>query len=60
MSSATISGLITLVLLLAFVGGWIWAWSSKRKAQFDAAARLPLEDDQPPRNDDNASEEKTP
>jgi cytochrome c oxidase cbb3-type subunit IV len=60
MNSATISGLITLVLLLAFVGGWIWAWSSKRKPQFDAAARLPLEDDQPPRDVDNASEEKTP
>jgi cytochrome c oxidase cbb3-type subunit 4 len=60
MSSATISGLITLVLLLAFVGGWIWAWSSKRKSQFDAAARLPLEDDQAPCDVDNASEEKTP
>lgn len=59
MSSATISGLITLVLLLAFIGGWIWAWSAKRKPQFDAAAKLPLEDE-PQSRVDNASEEKTP
>ncbi|NLW96302.1 cbb3-type cytochrome oxidase subunit 3 [Luteimonas wenzhouensis] len=41
-----ISGIVTAVLLLAFVGGWIWAWSPKHKHDFDQAARLPLEDDQ--------------
>lgn len=38
-------GIITAVLLVAFIGGWAWAWSAKRKNDFDAAARLPLDDD---------------
>jgi len=60
MSSPTLSGLVTLVLLVAFIGGWIWAWSSKRKPQFDAAARLPLDDDQAPGSADVNANEKTP
>ena len=39
-----VSGIITLVLLALFLGGWIWAWSPRRKAEFDAAARQPLEE----------------
>jgi cytochrome c oxidase cbb3-type subunit 4 len=39
-----LSGIVTAFLLVAFVGGVIWAWSSKRKAAFDDAARLPLDD----------------
>lgn len=38
-------GVLTLVLMGAFLGIWIWAWSSKRKTTFDALSRLPLEDD---------------
>lgn len=37
----------TLSLLVLFVGIWVWAWSGKRKRSFDAAARLPLDDDAP-------------
>lgn len=40
-----IGGLVTLFLLLLFVGGWIYIWRPVHKAEFDAAARLPLEDD---------------
>lgn len=40
-----LSGLITLGLLLLFVGGCIWLWRPARKADLDAAARLPLADD---------------
>jgi cytochrome c oxidase cbb3-type subunit 4 len=43
--SGQLTGAITLILLLAFVGGWVWAWSSKRRATFSAAAQLPLEED---------------
>jgi cytochrome c oxidase cbb3-type subunit 4 len=43
----TVRGLLTLVLMIAFVGVVIWAWSSKRKKDFEEAARLPLEDDGP-------------
>ena len=35
----------TVVLFVIFVAIIMWAWSSKRKKQFDEAARLPLEDD---------------
>ena len=35
----------TVLLLVLFIGIWVWAWSNKRKGVFDAAARLPLEDD---------------
>ena len=35
----------TVVLFVAFIGIVIWAWSSKRKRDFDEAARLALEDD---------------
>ncbi|WP_411833226.1 cbb3-type cytochrome oxidase subunit 3 [Pseudoxanthomonas mexicana] len=40
-----VSGIVTAVLLLLFVAGWIWAWSPKRKHEFDDAARLPLAGD---------------
>ena len=38
-------GLFTLLMLVLFIGIVIWAWSGKRKADFDAASRLPLEPD---------------
>jgi cytochrome c oxidase cbb3-type subunit 4 len=41
-----ISGVITAVLMLLFIGGWIWAWSPRRKSDFDAAAKLPLAEDE--------------
>lgn len=40
-----LSGIITGALLLLFIGGCIWAFSPRRKHDFDAASRLPLEDD---------------
>jgi cytochrome c oxidase cbb3-type subunit 4 len=40
-----VRGMITLSLLLLFVGLFIWAWSSRRKDLFDRMAQLPLEDD---------------
>jgi cytochrome c oxidase cbb3-type subunit 4 len=43
-----ISGIVTAVLLAVFVGAWVWAWRPQRKSAFDAAARLPLEDDSDP------------
>ena len=43
--SGTLSGVFTAVLILLFVGLVAWAWSSKRRASFDATAHLPLEED---------------
>ncbi|MEJ1961658.1 MAG: cbb3-type cytochrome c oxidase subunit 3 [Gammaproteobacteria bacterium] len=45
MSSGTLSGIVTAILIVLFVGMWVWAFSARRRAQFDAAARLPLEED---------------
>ena len=35
----------TVVVAVLFVGVVAWAWSSARRAEFTAAARLPLEAD---------------
>lgn len=40
-----LAGIATVLLLLLFLAGVAWAYSRKRKPEFDAAARLPLEDD---------------
>lgn len=39
-----LSGIITSILLVLFIAGWIWAWRPSHKAEFDEAARLPFED----------------
>ncbi len=41
-----LSGIVTTVLLVLFIVGWAWAWRPQRKADFDAAAQLPLTDDE--------------
>jgi len=38
----TVYGLITLVLLILFIGIVFWAYSGRRKADFDEAAQLAL------------------
>jgi cytochrome c oxidase cbb3-type subunit IV len=38
------SSLVTVVWFLAFIGVWVWAWSSRRAGDFAAAARMPLEE----------------
>jgi cytochrome c oxidase cbb3-type subunit IV len=42
----TFRGLVTGALLLSFIGLVVWAWSRARRADFESAARLPLEEDQ--------------
>ena len=37
-------GLVTLVLMLVFIGIWAWAWLPFHKREFDALAKLPMED----------------
>lgn len=41
----TLRGLSTLFLLVAFLGLVFWAYSGKRKKEFDEAANLPFADD---------------
>lgn len=40
-----VRGLLTLVMIIAFAGVVFWAWSSRRRKDFEAAARMPLEDE---------------
>jgi cytochrome c oxidase cbb3-type subunit 4 len=48
MDAGTWRGLFTLLMLLAFIGVCIWAWSRRRTPDFNEAASLPLGDDSAP------------
>ena len=37
-------GVFTLIVMLAFIGIWVWAWLPYHKREFDALASLPAED----------------
>jgi cytochrome c oxidase cbb3-type subunit IV len=50
MDIGTVRGLITVALLIAFIALVFWAYSKRRKADFDELARMPLEDDSPARD----------
>ncbi len=39
-------GAALVLLMIAFLAMWAWAWSDKRKADFDEMSQLPLEEDQ--------------
>lgn len=56
MSFTLIQALWSIVVLVTFLGIVFWAYSSKRKSDFDEAARLPF-DDQPPGDDNKSSSE---
>nr|WP_300306795.1 cbb3-type cytochrome c oxidase subunit 3 [Halomonas sp.] len=45
MDIGTFRGVITAILLIAFVGLVIWAYSGRRRQSFDEAARLPFDDE---------------
>jgi len=40
-----VAGITTLMSMLAFVGVIAWSFSRRRRADFESAARLPLEED---------------
>jgi cytochrome c oxidase cbb3-type subunit IV len=42
MDAGTVRGLVTLALMLAFIGLVAWAWSRRRKAHFDEMAQMPF------------------
>lgn len=39
-----VSGIVTALLLVTFLVGWVWVWSPRRKHEFEEAAQLPLND----------------
>ncbi|MEE8320905.1 MAG: CcoQ/FixQ family Cbb3-type cytochrome c oxidase assembly chaperone [Gammaproteobacteria bacterium] len=44
---STLLSIWTVVVFVFFIAVVIWAWSGKRKQAFDAASRIPLDDDTP-------------
>lgn len=59
MEIGTLRGLGTALVLIAFVGLLIWAFSGKRKKNFDEAANLPFADEsEKPKSDDDAPRSK--
>lgn len=48
MDAGILRGLFTLVMLVLFVGICAWAYSGRRRSDFEAAARLPLGPDDAP------------
>jgi len=56
MDYSLIQSIWTIVVMVTFVGIVIWAWSGKRKQQFDEAARLPFSEDELPSRDNTSKE----
>ena len=46
----------TIVVMVVFIGIVIWAWSGKRKQQFDDAANIPFNEDRQPNTDSTTKE----
>lgn len=49
MDLGLVRGLITAVLMALFIALVVWAFSRKRKPDFDEASNLPLADERTPR-----------
>ena len=45
MDSGTISGIVTVVFVLVFIGIVWWAYSKDNKQRFEDAGKLPFEED---------------
>ena len=37
-------GVWIVLMMLVFIGDWVWAWSRHHADDFDALARLPMQD----------------
>ncbi|MGS0674210.1 cbb3-type cytochrome oxidase subunit 3 [Shewanella sp. 0m-4] len=46
MDYGTLRGIITIVVMVTFIGIFAWAYSASRKKQFDDAANLVFSDDE--------------
>jgi cytochrome c oxidase cbb3-type subunit IV len=49
-------GVLTVLIMLSFIGIWLWAWLPHHKSDFDRLARLPMGDDATPARDDDGEE----
>ncbi len=51
-----LAGVITTILLLVFIGIWIWAWRPWHKKSFDKMAQIPMQDNDAPEQDSEGEE----
>ena len=51
--SVLVQSIWTVVAFAIFIGIVIWAWGSGRKADFDKAARMAMDDDKPINDEKN-------
>lgn len=38
-------GVATAIVMLTFIAIWVWAWLPQHKRDFDALAKLPMQDE---------------
>ena len=55
--STLVHSIWTVVVFFIFIGIIFWAYSSRRKKDFDEASRLALDDDDKPQTTSNKTEE---
>lgn len=41
-----ISGIYTAIMLVIFIGIFLWAWSKRNKKTFEELSKMPLQNDQ--------------
>ncbi|MFG6176578.1 cbb3-type cytochrome oxidase subunit 3 [Halomonas sp. THAF12] len=58
MDIGTLRGIITAILLVSFVGLTWWAYSKRRRPDFDEAANLPFADEEEWPHRDSSGAEK--
>ena len=56
MNFTLIQSLWTILVMVAFIGIVIWAWSGKRKQRFEDAANIPFNEDGQPQSDSTSKE----
>ena len=47
MTTGTLMGVVTAIMMVIFVGVVVWAYVLRKSTDFDQAARLPLQEDAP-------------
>lgn len=58
MDYGTLQGIITIIVMLVFVGIFAWAYSSRQKKRFDEAANLVFSDEEKDKEKDKDSGEQ--
>jgi cytochrome c oxidase cbb3-type subunit IV len=58
MDYGTLQGILTIIVMVTFVGIFAWAYSSRRQKQFDEAANLVFSDDEKPQDTKDSGEQK--